>query len=51
MRKHLWCKRLRLAWEFRVWPWQLPAGWRYLGGRPTEADIKRGQELADKYGW
>jgi hypothetical protein len=46
-------KRLRLAWRFRVLPWNVPANVvKYIGLRgPSEADIARGEELAEKQGW
>ncbi len=45
--------RLRLALRFRVLPWRIPANVvKYVGGgKPTEADIARGEELAREHGW
>lgn len=46
-------RRLRLAWRFKVWPWNVP--WpvvRYLSfDDVTEYDIRRTRELADQFGW
>lgn len=48
----LW-RRLRIAWRFRVLPWNVPASAvKYLGFRsPSQADIERGEELARRHGW
>jgi hypothetical protein len=48
----LW-RRLRLAWRYRVWPWDVPANVvTYIGLEgPTEADVRRGEELAKEMGW
>lgn len=50
----LFMKRLRLAWALRVWPWRIPANvlkWVAVPRPFTEGEIRRGQELAAKYGW
>lgn len=52
--KSMFVRRLRMAWWFRCWPWSIPENavkYIALDQRLTPAEIKRGQELAAKYGW
>ncbi len=46
-------KRIRLGWRFKCWPWNVPANVvKYISLKgPTEADLKRGEELAREHGW
>ncbi len=46
-------RRLRIAWRFRVWPWQVPMeAVKYLSLHPlTERDIQRTRELAARFHW
>lgn len=47
-------RRLRLAWAFKVWPWNIPPTvMKYLEWpiRLTERDIQRTKELAKRHGW
>jgi hypothetical protein len=50
-----WLKQIRIAWSFKVWPWQVPVeAVTYLAWPPpplTAQEITRTRELAEKYGW
>lgn len=48
----MFVKRMRMAWRFRVWPWEIPACALLVSLKPpTDEDIKWGKELAERYGW
>lgn len=46
-------RRLRFAWRFRMFPWDIPGNVvRYVSlEKLTDADVRRTKELAERFGW